>query len=136
MVSTAPRVLFEAIKYFRRTLTLATNSAMDETRPMEIAVGLRVLLKEDNEPRIYADNIRLARWVQEDITASLDFTDLDIPIAEAEFSRAGTLAATGPRASSPTPTPSASPGKTSGSPSCSNWPRGTGQTRSTASTLS
>ena len=47
----------------------------------------------DNEPRIYADNIGLARWLQGDIHGSLspDYGDMDLPVAEAEFSRTGDI---------------------------------------------
>ena len=46
-----------------------------------------------DEPRIYADNIALARWLQEDIFGSLsdDYADLNLPVAEAEFSRIGDI---------------------------------------------
>ncbi|MBM3935476.1 MAG: hypothetical protein FJ319_14505 [SAR202 cluster bacterium] len=42
-------------------------------------------------PRIYADNIALARWLQEGIMASMtsDFTGPEIPIIQAEFWKEG-----------------------------------------------
>ena len=45
----------------------------------------------DNEVRIYSDNIALARWLQEDIEASMrpDYTGLNIPVVEAEFFQSG-----------------------------------------------
>ena len=45
----------------------------------------------DNEVRIYSDNIALARWLQEDIEASMrpDYTGPNIPVAEAEFFQSG-----------------------------------------------
>jgi hypothetical protein len=41
--------------------------------------------------RIYADNIALARWLQEEIESMLfpEFADQDIPVIEAEFSKKG-----------------------------------------------
>jgi len=47
----------------------------------------------DGNPRIYADNIALARWLQEGIFGSLsqDYTNLNLPISEAEFSRVGDI---------------------------------------------
>ena len=44
-----------------------------------------------NKPRIYADNIALARWLQEGIMASMrnTYSGEDIPIVEAEFSKSG-----------------------------------------------
>ena len=41
------------------------------------------------EPRIYSDNIALARWIQEEISNTGEFADQDIPVVEAEFSRTG-----------------------------------------------
>ncbi len=41
------------------------------------------------EPRIYADNIALARWIQEEISNTGEFADLTIPVIEAEFERSG-----------------------------------------------
>ena len=40
---------------------------------------------------IYADNIALARWLQQEIESQLfeEFADLNIPVLEAEFSRKG-----------------------------------------------
>ena len=45
----------------------------------------------DNEVFIYADNIALARWLQEDIMASMsaDYEGSTIPVMEAEFSKTG-----------------------------------------------
>ena len=45
----------------------------------------------DDEVRIYADNIALARWLQEEIESLLfpEFADQSIPVTEAEFSRSG-----------------------------------------------
>ena len=45
----------------------------------------------DDEVRIYADNIALARWLQEEIECLLfpEFADQSIPVTEAEFSRSG-----------------------------------------------
>ncbi len=45
----------------------------------------------NNEVRIYADNIALARWLQEGIMASMsqDFAGSDIPIIEADFWKEG-----------------------------------------------
>ena len=41
------------------------------------------------EPRIYADNASLARWMQEEILGPGEFTDLSIPVVDAVFSRTG-----------------------------------------------
>ena len=45
----------------------------------------------DNEVRIYADNIALARWLQEEIECLLfpEFADQDIPVTDAEFTKSG-----------------------------------------------
>lgn len=45
----------------------------------------------DDELFIYSDNIALARWLQEDIMASMnsDYEGPSIPVIEAQFSRAG-----------------------------------------------
>jgi len=45
----------------------------------------------DNQIRIYADNIMLARWLQEEIEPGINpsFADENIPVAEATFSRHG-----------------------------------------------
>ncbi len=43
----------------------------------------------NGEPRIYADNIALARWIQEEISNTGEFADLTIPVIEAEFERSG-----------------------------------------------
>ena len=45
----------------------------------------------DDEIRIYADNIALARWLQEEIECLLfpDFADQSIPVTDAEFTKSG-----------------------------------------------
>ena len=45
----------------------------------------------DDEVRIYADNIALARWLQGEIETVLfpDFADQSIPVTDAEFSKTG-----------------------------------------------
>jgi len=43
----------------------------------------------DDERRIYADNIALARWLQQDILAAGEFSDQTLPVVEAVFVRAG-----------------------------------------------
>lgn len=45
----------------------------------------------DEEPRIYSDNIAMARWLQNEIEQLLnpDFTDLNIPVIDAAFNREG-----------------------------------------------
>lgn len=44
----------------------------------------------ENKPRIYSDNIALARWLQEGIQASMRNTySGDLPIITAEFSKSG-----------------------------------------------
>lgn len=45
----------------------------------------------DDEVRVYADNIALARWLQDEIESLLfpDFADQDLPVIEAEFSKSG-----------------------------------------------
>lgn len=45
----------------------------------------------DDEVRIYADNIALARWLQDEIESLLfaEFADQDLPVVEAEFSKSG-----------------------------------------------
>lgn len=45
----------------------------------------------DDEPRIYADNIALARWLQEEIEGSMrdTYSDLDLPVIDASFSKSG-----------------------------------------------
>lgn len=43
----------------------------------------------DNEIRIYADNIALARWLQQEILTSGEFADQAIPVVDAIFSRTG-----------------------------------------------
>jgi hypothetical protein len=43
----------------------------------------------ENERRIYADNIALARWLQQEILSSGEFADQAIPVIHAVFSRSG-----------------------------------------------
>lgn len=45
----------------------------------------------DNEVRIYADNIALARWLQDEIECLLfpEFADQEIPVSDAEFTKSG-----------------------------------------------
>jgi hypothetical protein len=43
----------------------------------------------DNERRIYADNIALARWLQQEILTSGEFADQAIPVIDAVFARSG-----------------------------------------------
>jgi hypothetical protein len=43
----------------------------------------------DGERRIYADNIALARWLQQDILAAGEFSDQTLPVVEAVFARSG-----------------------------------------------
>ncbi len=43
----------------------------------------------DDEIRIYADNIALARWLQQVILTSGEFSDPAIPVTHAVFSRSG-----------------------------------------------
>jgi hypothetical protein len=43
----------------------------------------------DNAVQIYADNIALARWLQQEILTSGEFSDQTIPVTQAVFSRAG-----------------------------------------------
>ena len=43
----------------------------------------------DDEIRIYADNIALARWLQQEILTSGEFSDQTIAVTAAIFSRAG-----------------------------------------------
>ena len=45
----------------------------------------------DNQVRVYADNIAMARWLQEEIESSIyaGFANQDISVAEATFSRHG-----------------------------------------------
>ncbi len=43
----------------------------------------------NGEPRIYADNIALARWIQEEISNTGEFADVTIPVIEAEFEKSG-----------------------------------------------
>ena len=80
---------------------------VEENGPMTTRVGhWRVLLSPagpghilflrsgltDDEPRIYSDNIALARWHQEEISNTGEFADLNIPVIDAVFSRAGDTA--------------------------------------------
>ena len=45
----------------------------------------------DDQVRVYADNIALARWLQEEIESFLfpEFADQEIPVADALFSKSG-----------------------------------------------
>lgn len=43
----------------------------------------------DDAVRIYADNIALARWLQQEILTSGEFSDQTIPVVQAVFSRYG-----------------------------------------------
>jgi len=43
----------------------------------------------EGEKRIYADNIALARWLQQEILSAGEFSDQTIPVIEAVFARAG-----------------------------------------------
>ena len=45
----------------------------------------------DEEVRVYADNIALARWLQEEIESLLfpEFADQGLPVVDAAFSRSG-----------------------------------------------
>jgi hypothetical protein len=43
----------------------------------------------DGQVRIYADNIALARWLQQEILTAGEFADQAIPVVHAAFSRAG-----------------------------------------------
>ena len=43
----------------------------------------------DGERRVYADNIALARWLQQDILAAGEFSDQALPVVEAVFARSG-----------------------------------------------
>ena len=47
----------------------------------------------DNQPRIYSDNISMARWLQQEIQGSINpiFGNLETPVAEAEFESSGDL---------------------------------------------
>ena len=54
--------------------------------------GHILLLRSDvtnNERRIYADNIALVRWLQQEILNTGEFADQTIPVIEAVFSRTG-----------------------------------------------
>jgi hypothetical protein len=43
----------------------------------------------DGERRIYADNIALARWLQQEILAAGEFSDQTLPVVDAVFARSG-----------------------------------------------
>jgi len=43
----------------------------------------------ENEPRIYSDNIALARWLQAEILAAGEFSDQTLPVRHAAFARSG-----------------------------------------------
>ena len=43
----------------------------------------------DDEIRIYTDNIALARWLQQEILSTGEFSDQTIPVVDAVFSRSG-----------------------------------------------
>jgi hypothetical protein len=43
----------------------------------------------DDEIRIYADNIALARWLQQEILSTGEFADQTIPVVQAVFARVG-----------------------------------------------
>lgn len=43
----------------------------------------------DDEIRIYTDNIALARWLQQEILSSGEFSDQTLPVIDAVFSRSG-----------------------------------------------
>ena len=54
--------------------------------------GHVLLLRSDvtnNERRIYADNIALVRWLQQEILNTGEFADQTLPVIEAVFSRTG-----------------------------------------------
>lgn len=54
--------------------------------------GHILLLRSDvtnNERRIYADNIALVRWLQQEILNTGEFADQTLPVIEAVFSRTG-----------------------------------------------
>jgi hypothetical protein len=54
--------------------------------------GHVLLLRSDvtnNERRIYADNIALVRWLQQEILNTGEFADQTLPVLEAVFSRTG-----------------------------------------------
>jgi hypothetical protein len=54
--------------------------------------GHVLLLRSDvtnDEKRIYADNIALARWLQQEILAAGEFADQALPVTAAVFSRTG-----------------------------------------------
>jgi hypothetical protein len=54
--------------------------------------GHTLFLRSDvtnDEVRIYADNIALARWLQQEILTSGEFSDQAIPVINAAFSRSG-----------------------------------------------
>ena len=43
----------------------------------------------DDEIRIYADNIALGRWLQQEILSAGEFSDQSIPVIDANFTRSG-----------------------------------------------
>jgi hypothetical protein len=43
----------------------------------------------DDQIRIYADNIALVRWLQQEILSSGEFSDQSIPVIDANFTRSG-----------------------------------------------
>jgi hypothetical protein len=54
--------------------------------------GHTVFLRSDvtaNAVRIYADNIALVRWLQQEILTSGEFADQTLPVVQAVFSRSG-----------------------------------------------
>ena len=56
--------------------------------------GHVLLFKSDltnDEVRLYADNIALARWLQEEIEPAPEYKDETIPVIDALFSKAGDL---------------------------------------------
>ena len=52
------------------------------------ALFLRSDVTED-ESRIYTDNIALARWLQQEILSTGEFSDQTLPVIDAVFSRSG-----------------------------------------------
>jgi hypothetical protein len=57
-----------------------------------VGPGHVLFLRSDvthDDVRIYADNIALARWLQQEILTSGEFADQTIPVISAVFSRAG-----------------------------------------------
>ena len=68
----------------------------------------------DNQLRIYADNIAMARWLQSTVQGMLNAAtaDLTIPVIDAVSRSAATRATTGPNTSTPARITSRSPGAT------------------------